>query len=279
MLWSFLPWIVFFVLALISNLAHCVKTRCSLSSNKELIALFGFLLSYLSLGMSKYQLPHYIFVTFPFAAILTAGYLEQLMNGQWKSWEKPLRIFHLLIFILLWITLIVLMRLPFPEMNIVWMMLATVGLAGLVFLYFKTKKSTFRLIYCCFYTIIGINLLLNAAFYPRLLQFQAGSEIGKWMKSHQIPTEKTGIYRYVIWRSIHFYADGIVQQKDETDLYQKGDYLITTVDQLAALREKQIKFKPLFATFDYPVSRLSIQFLQPDKRRELLEQVVLVKIL
>ena len=239
----------------------------------------GFLLSYLALGLSHYQLPHYIFVAFPFAAIITSGYLEKMVRGQLQRWEQALRLFHLVIFVLLWITLMLLLRFPFPDTPVIYMVIAMLALAGLIFLYVKTKNKPYRLIFLAIYTSIGLNFFLNSVFYPQLLKFQAGSEIGKWMKLHQIPTAKTGIYQYVIWRSIHFYAAGIVSQKDELSMYHSGDYLVTTTEKLKDLSARQIKFQQLFETPDFPVTRLSIPFLNPEKRPELLQHVILIQIL
>jgi len=182
------------------------------------------------------------------------------------------------IFILLWIALLLLLRFPFPDTSVIWIALAILAITGLIILYIKTKNKPYRLIFLAIYTSIGLNFFLNSVFYPRLLKYQAGSEIGQWMKQHHIPAESTGIYQYVIWRSIHFYANGNVQQKDERSMYQPGDYLITSREKLNQLQSTGMRYKELFETPDFPVTRLSIPFLQPEKRPSLLQEVLLIQI-
>ena len=96
MLWAFLPWIIFFLMAFFSGIKEILQQKFRIREQQEAITTGGFLLTYLSLGMSKYQLPHYIFVVFPLAAIITARYLHRLLiekkqQGQQKRNKK---LFH-----------------------------------------------------------------------------------------------------------------------------------------------------------------------------------------
>ena len=276
MLWSFLPWIPLFVIALYMTIKQSWQSRLKHDQQKEIIALSGFVLSYLSLGLSKYQLPHYIFVAFPFAAIMTSGLLEKLTQGELPTLKKYLTKSMMIVYVLLWTALVLLMQFPFPDLSVIWTILAVAGTIGLFFLYKRYVTSKYRLIYISCYTILGLNLLLNAAFYPKLLEFQAGSMVGKWMKERHIPASKTGIYQFTMWRSLHFYADGIIPQKDSLSTYQKGDFLITTKEKMLEIG-KERKIAVLFETPDYPITRLSLEFLQPEKRSRMLQKVSLIQ--
>ncbi|MEJ7588239.1 MAG: hypothetical protein WKI04_11825 [Ferruginibacter sp.] len=99
MVWSFLPWILFFLLGLFASLKNIIQQRFSLSDKEEGITVSGFVITYLALVRSQVQLPHYIFVAFPFAAIITANFLYGLLyNNQWPQWKKPLLMIHVIIF-------------------------------------------------------------------------------------------------------------------------------------------------------------------------------------
>ncbi len=278
MLWSFLPWIICFLIALFLEIKKLTTSRFKIDSHQEVISAMGFLLTYLSLGLSKYQLPHYIFVAFPLAAIITSGFFEDLMEGKYQRWLKPLLTFHFVIYLLLWVALFLLLFIPFPELNKMWSWAALVGLIALIILYFKIKQPAQSLLILSIYTIIGLNLFINTFFYPSLLKFQGGSNMGRWMKENHIPPTQTGIYQYQLWRSVDFYSNGILPFKDSLQQYRQGDYLICNKEQLNNIKAAGVSFEQLHETVDYPITRLSIEFLNPKKREDLLNHLVLLKI-
>ena len=64
MLWSFLPWILFFLLGLFATIKNIIQQKFYLPDKEEAITLSGFVITYCALGSSQVQLPHYIFVAF-----------------------------------------------------------------------------------------------------------------------------------------------------------------------------------------------------------------------
>jgi 4-amino-4-deoxy-L-arabinose transferase-like glycosyltransferase len=279
MLWSFLPWIIIFLIALYTALKQLIANRFKLNENEEIICLSGFILTYLSLGLSKYQLPHYIFVAFPFAAIITSGWLYDVAKDMYDKWAKPLLYFHFSIYVILWVALIFLLIFPFPEISKIWSASALIVFSGMVYVFFSFKNRSLVLFTISVYTILGLNLFTNGLFYPELLKFQGGSNMGRWMHQHQIPASKTAIFQNKIWRSLNFYAGGTIIQKDSLNLYHSGEYMITGLDNLKALSDKKIKYELLFQTVDYPVTRLSIDFLIPENREKELLRLVLIKLI
>jgi len=278
MAWSFLPWILFFLIGFFKEMATLVKQKFKISTQQEAITIGGFLLSYLSLGMSKYQLPHYIFVAFPFAAIITAKYLTELFEGQQEKARKLWLNVHFFIFVLLWLVLIVLLTIPFQTISKVYPILASFTLIGLVFFYFKIKKNQSAILLICLYSSIGLNLFLNGLFYPALLQYQAGSTAGTWIHQHQIPTKKTFTYQYFVWRSLHFYAQGLIHAKDDISTIQSGDYILTEATKLKDFENKPLRYEVLHQGVDFPVSKISLPFLDPKRRESSLRKYVLIKI-
>lgn len=74
-LWSFLPWSFFFLLGMGWHIKTLWKQKFKLNSGQEAITIGGILLSYLALSRSAYQLPHYIYVILPYAAVVTSHYM------------------------------------------------------------------------------------------------------------------------------------------------------------------------------------------------------------
>ena len=279
MLWSFLPWILFFLVALFLNIRDIIRQRFTLPNNQEAITTGGFIVTYLSLGLSKYQLPHYIFVVFPFAAIITARFLHGLLyEKKYRKLYSFLLSFHFIVFILLWMALIALLVIPFNTIPLYVPVIAGLLLTGLWFLFLKNRQSSLRLIMISLYTMVGLNLFLNSAFYPSLLRYQAGSTAGRWINDHKIPADKTFLYQYHVWRSLHFYAKGIIRHKDSLQDMKPGDYILTEDSKLPDFANRQIAYEVLHKGIDYPVSRLSLKFLNPAKREKQLKHYVFIKI-
>jgi hypothetical protein len=279
MLWSFLPWIILFLVACFVQIKEIIKQQFFLSENQEGITIGGFLLTYLSLGISKFQLPHYIFVAFPFAAIITARFINDLLlANKHRKIINPLLYFHFVLFILLWLILITLLIWPFESISLLTSCLAIVVFIGFVILFFKIKNPAHSLLVICLYTSIGLNFFLNTFFYPSLLNFQAGSSVGKWISKNNIPTQNIYIYQYPIWRSLHFYAKGIIGQKDSLTELSSGDYILTNEKNLQTIKENGKVYTLLYSGYDYPVTRLSLTFINPEKRATVLDKFALIKI-
>jgi len=279
MLWSFLPWIIIFLCALIFQIKILVSNKLRVGSKQEFITLGGFILTYLSLGMSKYQLPHYIFVGFPFAAIITAEFLNNLISdNKYPKFFKQILYGHLVIFILLWIILVLILAISFDTIHWYVPALAFIVLVGLIVFFLKNKGERKILIFILIYTSLGLNLFLNTWLYPSLLNYQAGSSVGKWISANNIPTNKTYTYKFTIWRSLNFYSKAIIGNKENVNTIGIGDYIITTENKLSELKNQGKNFKILYQGSDFPVTRLNLKFLNPKNRDGELETFVLILI-
>ncbi|NCU04184.1 MAG: hypothetical protein GXC73_09385, partial [Chitinophagaceae bacterium] len=106
LLWGMLPWTLFFVSGLIFELIKIIRNRFTVARNEEFLTTGGFVLSYCSLGISKYQLPHYIYVALPFIAIITAKMIYALF------WEKKFSWLRKTILPIQWIVCIALLAAP-----------------------------------------------------------------------------------------------------------------------------------------------------------------------
>ena len=104
MLWSFLPWIIFFLIGIV--IAFWQLFRFKKDPQPEWISFGGFVLTYCILAKSQAQLPHYIFVVFPLAAVITAKYVYALFFTNQFSIIKKISIpLHLFIFTILWLAI------------------------------------------------------------------------------------------------------------------------------------------------------------------------------
>jgi 4-amino-4-deoxy-L-arabinose transferase-like glycosyltransferase len=279
MLWSFLPWILFFIVAIIWQLKNIIQQKFKIPNTSEAICIGGFILTYLSLGMSKYQLPHYIFVGFPFAAIINAVYLNHLFDeSQDDTWLKIFTNVHVVVFSLLWIAIILLLKIPFESIHILFPILAIALFIMMIYFFIKIKDLRNKLIFICVYSIIGINLFLNAAIYPALLEYQTGSTVGKFIKQNHINPSTVFTYQFSVMRSIHFYSDGFVREKNNLDSIKSGEYIITTEEKLKDISTAKKEFSIIKTGEDFGITRLSLIFLNPKTRKSVVTKYALIKI-
>jgi 4-amino-4-deoxy-L-arabinose transferase-like glycosyltransferase len=266
--WDFFPWI----LILYAGLFYQFKKLTNKNTTKapEMITLSGFILLFALLSLSKYKLPHYIFVTLPFASIICAIYMDKLTQKQQLIWERIYFAFGVLVAIV--ITIYPLFF--FTEVN--YLIYLLIGLQ--LFLLLKIKKlpinGIFRLVG---YTIV-LNIFLSFVFYPKLLTFQADAMAGKWFYENK-PKEKV----YFINEKSHlfnFYTKNSKQQsiliKDINSIHESC-WLYTNGDNLSEIQKtKTILETKKFA--DYPITRLKLNFLLESKRPQTLSYNYLLKI-
>ncbi|MEO6731702.1 MAG: glycosyltransferase family 39 protein [Ferruginibacter sp.] len=280
MLWSFLPWILFFLIGLIAAIKAVMQKRFLLTNKEECITLSGFLVTYLALGTSKVQLPHYIFVVFPMAAIITANFLHNLLyTNEWQKWRKPLFVIHAVIFFLLWIALLSLIALPFKNIPVFVPVIAGVFFVAFIFLVATKRLPIPKLLAICLFTSIGLNIFLNTAFYPALLQYQTGNIAAAFINGNKLPKDKVFIYGDVVeaGRSLYFYGEYFFKKISNVQDLKTGDYVLASqkdYEELVKRKEASVIFKGK----GFPVTKLSLKFINPATREAELQPFYVVQI-
>lgn len=277
MLWAFLPWIFLFITALIINVVTVAKQKLRLNSEQEWITTGGFLLAYLALGSSAYQLPHYIFVAFPLAAIMTAVLIRDMLSGKYSGLYKVMLPAHKVITFLLLSAVALLVGYVFDGGPIV-IALWAIGLAFWLYLLFS-KRLSGKLLMLPAIGIVIVNAFLTNVFYYRLMDYQVGSQVGRYIKAEGIPARDVAVYRLEDpINSIQFYADGTIHGIDTTAYAHKNRYVLTMPKHLDALKADGISYTVLKEGAFYKVSELTPEFLNPETRSKAVKLYCLVEI-
>ncbi len=267
MLWSFLPWIIYFLLALFFSIKKIFQQKFFLQSSQEFITSGGFILTYLALGSSQAQLPHYIFVAFPLAAIVTGNFLYQLLEtNHFLKFKKPLLMFQVFVYVLLWISIIMILAVVFESVSIYTAIACFLVCLGMFPVLFADKDSYYKILEASFYTIIGLNLFLNISFYPALLKYQAGNTAADYINEHQLPKNNIFIYGMFEGRTLDFYGNHIFQHKNDKKEFLASDIIMTPIDSVNSIKKDWPQMKVLFTGPDFHVTRLTFQFLNPLER-------------
>lgn len=258
LLWAFLP----SSLLLISAVIHQVKNIRFL---KEYISLAGFLLPGIALSFSGYKLPHYIYITIPFASMLTARYLHHVKYLQYvhTGFLKFLGVIS--------IALSVFLMYCFKYSVIYILLLAVCTLLLIVALKNNDKNKTLSL---SVLSSIIIACTLNFHFYPNLLRYQAGSELSFYIKDENISTANVCFYR-VNNRITGFYLNQYIPSCGK-NIRNKG-IIITDADGFSMLK-KSFRTTIIKEFEDVNVTRLKFKFLLPGYRQKFVKKILLVEV-
>lgn len=269
MFWSFLPWIFIFLLALLSAAWKIMLQRFKISEQEELITFSGFVLTYLVLARSQAQLPHYIFVVYPLAAIITARFLyDILVLNKYPKWVKPMLFWHGFIFSVLWIAAGMIVLLVFPGQPFVFILLLVNGVSLFVLSYKNITKKRVQFLLPFFITSIGVNLLLSTAFYPKLLQFQMGNNAAAFIKQKQIEKSELKLYGIHNSNALHFYANHIFPFKKSPSDFLPSEKVLTSKDSLSSFVPLFSEAKVIHEGNQFSVSLLTLPFLNPTTREK-----------
>jgi 4-amino-4-deoxy-L-arabinose transferase-like glycosyltransferase len=277
MLWSFLPWIVLFVVSLVLNIVQLVRQKLRLKPNQEWIATGGFLLSYCSLASSHYQLPHYIFVAFPLAAIMVAQLLKGFFEGKYQRLFKAMKGVQTGISILLLVA--ALLTFTFVFKGGLWTYAVWIAGAGLWCRVAFSKTVERKILWLSATAIIVANIFMTNHFYYELLKYQAGSQLGRLIEQENIPGEKIKILEVSDpFNSLSFYAKRIIKRSDTLPDLHAGDYLVTSEDCVQDIAEKGLSATVLKQCHYFKVSELTPGFLNPATRADALKVCYLIRI-
>lgn len=274
-LWAFLPWCLLLAWALWRHLHGLFSSSKPIENG----ALGGFLLTFAALSLSHYKLPHYIFITLPWAAVLTAVALHQ---------NKVSKLIGALLYLALgaaWMVAAVVLFWAFPKGN--WLTTAIASAAAFPLLWRVWQKpfpdDTETLVQRGVWGAAIFGLVLNFHFYPRLLPFQNASQTAREARSAQIPPEKMYFFN-ASSHALDFYNGRIMESLESPDLVaQKARELgwiavYTTSDGKKTLEKSGLSFETVSVYPHFQVALLKPKFLNPTTRQETLAEYFLLKI-
>lgn len=267
MLWSFLPWVIFFVCALVADIRSIFRKKFLLSPTEECISTGGFIVTYCALASSRAQLPHYIFVVFPLAAIITAKFLHKLLyEGGFPRLKTGLIRFHYGLFIVLWLALPILLMVPFSFVNKMAVLVCLAVMVGLYVVLNSRLKVLHPFLRNSLFTMMGINILLNLFFYPSLLQFQPGVKVSQVISEKNILARQVYLYNFTPSRSLDFEANHTFQTIHTPDSLPSGSYILTSKASWDSLPKNQ--YRKIFEGEQFHVTKLTLKFLNPATRHK-----------
>jgi 4-amino-4-deoxy-L-arabinose transferase-like glycosyltransferase len=258
-LWAFLPWSILLYIAITDR----IRKRKDKSIN-EWYCIGAGLVTFLMFSLSKFQLPHYLNIVFPFFAILTASYIYHAVQ------TKHIRIIQYSLVVLLLLAATGLHFLFQPNIsNLPLTIVMAVVLTLLIFLpKFFTVSEKEIVIGRSVLVAVLINLYLNGFFYPRLLTYQGGTQAARYAneKYPGLPVIQLR-ERYSYPLEFHLNAPLItINSLSDTSGIPKPSLLIlhSDDDNLGGIPSQ---------SFDlFPISKINKKFIMPSTRGTQLKQ-------
>ena len=276
LLWAFLPWSILLFCAIYNYLKNGIKSI----KTHEWYCISGALLTFLLFSASKFQLPHYLNIVFPFFAIITSQYLNK--NWMQKSVQR-LKIIQI-IEIILMLLIIVLLTYFFRPQALNWLNSCLLVLLLILLIYLPNKLTNIRIEKIFVSTLIAsfmVNLYLNLVFYPSLMKYQAASEAAIWINKNNQKNLPVAEFEEQYTSAFDFYIEkepNKIEFTSNIKLPTKPFLLYAEEDVVNKLKSKGVHITKLKSFSRYWVSRLKPSFLNKQTRGNELTttQVVLV---
>ena len=272
MIWAFLPWGILFYMAFGWLLS---KIKASIRLN-EYITLGGGGLMFLIFSLSRFQLPHYLNILFPFFAIITAQYFIQITKPSVIKAINGIQYFLIGAVLLIMALLIVFYRPEHYTLAIIFFAMTT---TGCIFL-FKGERLM-NIFGKSFVAITGVFLFLNTCIYPSLMDYQAGSNVAFYVNK-LYPEIKTSASLYETPYSYMFYTKSNLLFCDvaslKANLKNSPLLVYTNKDGLDSLKKYGIKTNIPVGFNYFHTSQLTSEFINYKTRESTLTQHYLVKV-
>ncbi len=270
LLWAFLPWSALLYVAIFTRLLNKNGWK-----DREYVVVGTSVFSFIIFSASKFQLPHYLNILFPFFSILTAFYLAQITH---ESTTKRVIYFQYFVAIILFLsTLLGIYLININHALVVGIIVAVVA-GGLLYLF--PAKSITNVIVLCFMASVLMNSIYSAVLYPDIIRYQSGNTAATYINEHPEIKGVTVIRNNPINFALEFYADvphtatlleELPSIPAETPLFIETPYL----DQL---RERGYEVTVLKRFPHYHISKLTMKFINTKTRPAELQETALVAV-
>lgn len=267
-LWVFAPWSLLGFLCLFTKKEGGLR----IVSRTALLVLvvFGVLV-----GFSSFKLPHYLNVVLPLCSLWIADTSQQ----QAHSFIRHSR-------------------------GVEWLMWALIGVvAGLVLIWWFPQQPTwfwvglFIFFFFLFYTIRGRSQLtvgdqvirlcasvlvvfwiVNAAFYKNLLLYQGGSRLAQQPEIRLLAEKKIYSLEGCYSSSFYFYTRSLRDVVSVESVKNIKGLVLLDKKQEVLLKDAGVAWKDRGFALDYEITKLSLPFLDPEKRNGTCTSLKLVEV-
>ena len=272
-LWVFLPWTIIGLMAFGNKVKEFVSIRFKRIQDKEFLTLGGISSIFILISFAQFKLPHYLNITIPLFAVLSASYLYKLQKDQNQRMIKFLLSSQVFIAGLVIVIALLLIFFVFEVSSWSVYLLIGAGLILLIYFMLKREEMLLRIISITMCSAVVLNLVLNLHFYPSLLEYQGGSSMARIVSEEDIPVDNIYKLSEVHTWGLDFYNQYPVQTIGMGQLDRKTAIWLYVNDQeLELLRNSGHDWDIQHSVDQFRITRLQARFLNPDTRSEVVNR-------
>jgi 4-amino-4-deoxy-L-arabinose transferase-like glycosyltransferase len=279
-LWSFAPWCLLTIGGVILQLKKMIAGKFSGNAVTEVITVTGFVMTFLVISLSKYRLPHYVYVTFPFAALLAARFYQEAIEGKGFIRMKMLAWLNFIVTICIAaVGFLVLLRF-FPMRNYTPAILLSALLLFTVICFFRTKELSSKVFMPMLIMLQMFYVIMLYDFYPSLIKYDSGTTLGKILA--QQPQRNEPVYIFETDYDYTFDFNARLRNTAGTLHWNSGSmddlkgvdscYILTDEEHYKQLKSSSLKIIHVWSADHFRVQFLTMPFLEPTTRASRLQR-------
>ncbi len=276
LLWAFLPWSLALYAAVIYKCRRVIRPAAENPGRRhtpgDLVCLGAASASFLVFSLSRFQLPHYLNILFPFFSILTAGYLY---NVRLRLTQKTLRIIQDSISLLLPL-LLLLLGWFFHFNGWLWLLIVILALSIVPWLLFRGRSlpaAVSRSLWMALLVFAFVNFIV----YPSILRYQAGTQAG-----HSLPAGDAAVFllqEAPVNYSFEFDSPRPVERIPIDSLFDKKDALVFAPAAFAdTLAKRGYKTDIIRKYPNFHISQLTGPFVNYKTRESVIQWYAVFKV-
>ncbi len=278
-LWVFLPWTILGITAFYHKIKVFVNQKFKYVQGSEFLTVGGITLIFIIISFAQFKLPHYLNITIPLFAVITAAYIYNLYTANKEKTVKYLMIGQYFVLSIVFIASALICFYVFKLRSVVAYVFL-IGAAILIIYYALKREGVYmKLVTISVCASLLLNAVLNLHFYPNLLDYQGGSSMSKVIAEKHIPVDRVyKVGKDYTW-SLDFYNQFPVQITTAEDLKDKKDiWVYVNDDEMAMLEEKGFDWDSQLSVDQFRITRLQAKFLNPNTRKKVTRKMHLLHI-
>jgi 4-amino-4-deoxy-L-arabinose transferase-like glycosyltransferase len=274
-LWAFLPWTVFVVFALFSEIKSWFKPV-----KKDIwgICLLGsVLILVFILSIARGKAPNYFLIAVSPIAVITAKWLA---NIKYLSQAKGNILFRFHIFLLTSLVIILLSVIIFLSVQKIWIFVLLLIPASQV-LFGGLKKSGFKNLLLQTTVIAGLlNLLLNVSVVPGLFEYQGARQVVNVFEANKTPHSQLYNFDLEEYELFFYPKNPVLQIENWGHFYEimekPGSWIYTTEIKYNDILKMDFEIDTVYQIKQQGMNHLNFDFLNPKTRESSLKANYLV---
>jgi 4-amino-4-deoxy-L-arabinose transferase-like glycosyltransferase len=296
LLWAFAPWAILLYLAIIRNFKDIIaiagkRRSAQVVFPSEFINFGAALIPLLVFSLSRFQLPHYTNILFPFFSVLTARYLYGLTDA--KTIYRISIAQHVVVCLMVLFTaaFIWIFRPPYTLMAVLW----TVLIFCLGWAVFR-HGGVMTVIARSFAASVLLNGFLIGFIFPALVQYQSGRLAAQHMnqyvsqfRDHNVdpyPASKVQIGEFCIRSNFfEFYLKHPLHTLNSTNVThflsskgRKPKVLFLPLSCISGLQKQNVAVEIIKSFHDFGLDHVPFKFIDHTTRSQMTQKMVLVKV-